>query len=151
MHTVKSLSALLLATTLLAACNGPTQATEQATERASGTYCFLHAVNKDTIAVSLTLEGDSVKGTMRWQPWEKDGANGELTGVRQPNGELDLLYNYVIEGSSQSETKIMRVTGDILLVKTGPLVDPNHDGNLRYQDVRLATFSDTLRRVSCPD
>lgn len=114
-----------------------------------GKYCFLSATNKDTTKISLLIVGDKVSGTMDWQPWEKDGARGTLSGTKQANGELDLVYDYMIEGSRQTETKIMKIEGNSLLVKHGSLIDPKNDGNLHYDDPTKAVFSETLSKTDC--
>jgi len=115
----------------------------------SGQFCFLHAENKDTTFISLTIDGIKVSGTMTWQPYEKDGAVGELSGIKTMTGELELVYAYVIEGSSQTETKVMKIEGDRLFVKVGELLDPANDGNLTYKDVSKATYSEILELVAC--
>ena len=111
--------------------------------------CFFYALNRDTTTVSIEIKGDSITGEMIWNPYEKDGAVGTLSGIKTANGEFDLMYNYMIEGSQQTETKIMKIENDQLLIKVGELVDPNNDGNLKYKDVTKATFSEVLNKVSC--
>lgn len=123
---------------------------EEPAETTDGTHCFLLALNKDSTFVNLTLKGDSITGTMRWRPWEKDGATGTLAGLRAASGELDLLYDYMIEGQRQTETKVMKVENGTLWIKTGELVDPANDGNLRYADVSKATYSQQLPAAACP-
>ena len=115
-----------------------------------GRFCFLHALNKDSTFVQLTLAGDSITGTMRWRPWEKDGATGTLAGIRNAAGEFELLYDYMIEGQRQTETKVMKMEGSLLWIKTGELLDPNNDGNLRYADVSKASYTQQLSAVPCP-
>ena len=86
---------------------------------------------------------------MAWQPYQKDGAVGTLTGAKNANGEFELLYDYMIEGSKQTETKVMKIENGQLLIKTGELEDPKNDGNLRYKDVSKATYTETLPTVAC--
>ena len=120
------------------------------TEADKNTFCFREVSGQDTTTVSLTLEGNQVSGQMRWNPYQKDGANGKLTGTRKAKGELDLLYDYTIEGNRQTETKIMKIETGTLLIKTGELTDPKNDGNLVYKDVAKAVFSEVLKPVPCP-
>ena len=87
---------------------------------------------------------------MRWRPWEKDGATGTLAGIRTAAGEFDLVYDYMIEGQRQTETKVMKMEGSLLWIKTGELVDPDNDGNLRYADVSKASYTQQLASVPCP-
>ena len=114
-----------------------------------GEMCFFKALNRDTTTVSLTVTGDKVTGSMVWNPYQKDGARGTLAGTKKANGELDLMYSYTIEGSQQTETKLMKVENGVLLIKKGPLMDPKEDGNLRYKDAAKATYSEKLEKTDC--
>lgn len=125
-------------------------ATVQAPDaNAPQTMCFRKTFNQDTTTVKLTLKGDTVEGTMVWQPWQKDGGRGTLKGMRDANGEMNLLFDYMIEGVKQTETKIMKLDGDKLLVKVGELQDLKNDGNLTFNDVTKAVYKDTL--YTCTD
>ncbi len=115
----------------------------------SNQMCFLSALNRDTTTVTLVFDGDKVTGEMNWLPWEKDGATGTLKGTKNADGELELMYNYVIEGSEQSETKVMKIENGDLMIKVGELVDPKNNGNLKFKDVKKAKYKETLKRVSC--
>ena len=112
-------------------------------------YCFLSTLKKDSTFVNLTIEGDMVTGTMHWQPYEKDGATGTLTGKKNTNGEMELLYDYMIEGNQQTETKIMKIENGKLLIKTGELTDPKNDGHLVFKDATKLKYSETLNKVDC--
>lgn len=114
-----------------------------------GDYCFMKAENKDTTSVHLTVSGDQVKGEMTWQPWEKDGAAGTLSGKLISDNEMEVLYDYTIEGSKQTETKIMKIDQDKLYLKVGELTDPKNNGNLVYKDPSKAVYSEVLNSVSC--
>ncbi len=112
-------------------------------------YCFLATFNKDSTFVNLTISGSNVNGIMHWQPYQKDGAIGILTGKRNSNGEMELLYDYMIEGNKQTETKIMKLEDGKLLIKKGELLDPNNDGHLIFKDASKATYSEVLEKVDC--
>ena len=115
-----------------------------------GDYCFLKAENKDSTTVRVRfLSNDDIRGEMIWSPWQKDGAVGTLTGKLNANNEMELLYNYTIEGNRQSETKVMKIDGDKLLIKQGELIDPKFDGNLVFKDVSKATYKTVLSKVNC--
>lgn len=114
-----------------------------------GTFCFMSAVNKDTTTVQFVIEGDKVSGNMRWNPYQKDGAKGTLSGSKKSNDELELVYDYMIEGNHQTETKIMKIEKGELWIKKGELEDPKNDGHLRYKDVSKAIFTEKLSAVDC--
>ncbi len=125
--------------------NADTVAT--ATQPAAETLCFEEKVGKDLTTVKFTIEGDSIIGSMEWLPWEKDQARGTLKGKKNGN-EIIADYDYMIEGSNQSEEKIFILEGDKLLVKSGELEDKN--GKLVLKDPAKATVGQTLVKVACP-
>jgi len=94
----------------------------------------------------LVIKGDEVTGKMDWLPWEKDGARGTLKGKKSGN-EIKVDYDYMIEGSNQSEEKVFVLEGDKLLEKTGELEDKN--GKLVMKDPTKATVTQTLNKVVC--
>lgn len=152
--------ALGLSTTLgLFACNNEspektTPDTDKPTEKpapAVQKMCFMKAVDQDSTFVSLEISQDSIHGTMHWQPFEKDGAYGTLTGKKNAQQEFELVYDYTIEGNQQSETKIMKIENGKLLIKVGELVDPANNGHMQYADVNAAVYSDTLTTVPCTE
>ena len=114
-----------------------------------GTYCFSQLFNRDVTDVQLTILGSAVTGKMDWFPYQKDSARGTLQGFKNAAGELDLMYDYMIEGSKQTETKTMKIEDGKLLVKRGELLDPKNDGHLVYKDVSQAKFSEVLEPTNC--
>ncbi len=114
-----------------------------------GTFCFSKRFNQDTTDVQLTILGSAVTGKMDWIPYQKDSARGTLQGFKNAAGELDLMYDYMIEGNQQTETKMMKIENGKLLIKTGELLDPKNDGNLVYKDVSQAKFSEVLEPINC--
>jgi hypothetical protein len=114
-----------------------------------GTYCFSKLFNRDVTDVQLTIAGDTVTGKMDSVPFEKDSARGTLKGTKSAAGEFDLIYDYMIEGTQQTETKVMKIEGDKLLIKVGELLDPKEDGSLVYKDVGQAKYSEILEKVAC--
>lgn len=115
----------------------------------NGSYCFSKLFNQDVTDVQLTILGSAVTGKMDWIPYQKDSARGTLQGAINDAGELDLMYDYMIEGSQQTETKVMKIDDGKLLLKVGELLDPNNNGNLVYKDVSQAKFSEVLAPVEC--
>ena len=126
------------------------ETTPKVTEQFMGVYCFFKAENRDTTIVSVNfLSDDDIRGEMIWKPWQKDGAVGSLTGKLNANREMELKYSYTIEGSRQTETKIMKIEGDKLSIKQGELIDPKNNGNLIFKDASKAVYKTVLTKVSC--
>lgn len=109
--------------------------------------CFVKNFNKDVTTVTLTVSGDKVVGRMDWVPFEKDSARGTLSGTLA-NGEMNLLYDYMIEGARQTEEKIMKIEDGKLFIKHGELLDPKYNGNLIYKDSSTAVYNEILEPCS---
>lgn len=114
-----------------------------------GTFCFKKILNKDVTNVQLVLAGNDVTGVMNWVPYQKDSARGTLKGVKNSVGELDLIYDYMIEGNLQTESKIMKIDHEMLWVKKGLLIDPKNDGHLVYKDASQAKYQEGLQKADC--
>lgn len=129
--------------------DGSGAAKELAYTTSNGTYCFRKVFKQDVTDVQLTILGDEVTGIMNWVPYEKDSARGTLKGIKNAAGELDLMYDYMIEGNQQTETKIMKIEGEKLMIKVGELLDPKNDGHLIYKDIAQAQYLEILEPVDC--
>jgi hypothetical protein len=105
--------------------------------------CFSRIENKDVTTATITVNGDKVTGTMDWFPYGVDGAHGTLSGTLE-NGEMNLSYDYTIEGAHQTEEKIMKIENGNLLIKHGQLEDPKYNGHLIYKDKASAVYKETL-------
>ncbi len=115
-----------------------------------GVYCFLKAENRDTTIVRVNFLSDTdVRGEMIWNPYQKDGATGFLKGKLNANKELEMVYDYTIEGNRQTEAKIMKIEGDKLLIKQGEMLDPKNDGNLVFKDASKAEYKTVLMKTKC--
>jgi hypothetical protein len=114
-----------------------------------GTFCFKKVINQDVTNVQLVVSGKDVSGFMNWVPHQKDSGRGTLKGTKNKAGELDLMYDYMIEGSQQSETKIMKIDNETLWIKKGVLTDPNNDGRLVYKDASQAKYQEGLQAADC--
>ncbi len=162
--TITKLSILLTSLMLISACEKPpetaaapastppqAEVAPEPTKPAAlkGDYCFKVEANRDITEVNLNIAGSQVTGTMSWTPDQKDGARGSLAGTVNAASELDLMYDYMIEGSQQTETKVMKIENDQLMIKRGELIDPKEDGHLQYKDVASATYKESLPKVEC--
>lgn len=109
--------------------------------------CYLFAEGKDSTSVSLVIAADgSVSGTYDWQPWEKDGAHGTVSGKKEGD-LLQLIYDYTIEGSNQQQEMVFKLTGDQLAEGEGELVD-SEGGLLKIKDPSKLTWK-PFTKVAC--
>jgi hypothetical protein len=88
----------------------------------SPTSCYVMNVGKDITAVELTTIGEAVTGYYAWEPFEKDGGRGSLKGTKTGD-VITAIFQYMIEGSIQSEEVMFKLEGDKLMQASAPLDD----------------------------
>ncbi len=119
----------------------------------SAVMCFLLTEgdqNQDTTRITLSILRDSVvAGTMDWMPYEKDGAQGVIEGVKSGN-IITGIYKYTIEGSEQSEEVAFKFEGDYLLQKQGELMEKTPgQADLVFKDAAAAQFTKRFNKADC--
>lgn len=108
--------------------------------------CFELRFKEDISELKLTINGDDVTGELNVLPFEKDAAIGTLKAKKTGNvirGE----WNYVIEGSNQSEEVEFKIEGDKALQRLGELEDKN--GKLVLKETAKIEYSDPMKKVEC--
>lgn len=111
-------------------------------------FCFFKDENRDITKITLRIDDKKVTGTMDWVPYEKDSGRGTLSGTLLPDGQMDLMFDYMIEGSHQTETKLMKISDDKLYIKHGELEDKKYNGNLTYKDREKAVYNEIIEPCS---
>lgn len=111
-------------------------------------FCFFKNENRDITKVALRIDDKKVTGTMDWVPFEKDSGRGTLSGSLLSDGQMDILFDYVIEGSHQTETKFMKIVDNNLHIKHGELEDKKYNGNLTYKDPAKAVYNEIIEPCS---
>jgi hypothetical protein len=66
--------------------------------------CYMQVLKRDTFAVILKQQGNTVTGRLTLDNYEKDGSTGTVTGKLE-DGVLKLVYRFASEGM----TSIMQV------------------------------------------
>lgn len=155
--TVLVLVAVFLSNCGSSGSNNNSQETEEVSKSEErnemGNLCFIHVEGRDTTFVNLAfVDSVTVNGYMAWEPWEKDGARGNLAGTLHGD-MLELLWNYTIEGSEQSEDLVFRLgmESGLLEQKRGELEekDPENPGHLKMKDPANAAFEIRYTRADC--
>jgi hypothetical protein len=107
---------------------------------------FAAETAEDSTRIALTIEGDQVYGSQSWQPKaEAHGASGSLTGTIA-DGLIKVVYEYTIEGSTQSEDQLLKLDGDKLYIGDGELIE-GKDGRLKLKEPKKVTFTKALNKV----
>jgi hypothetical protein len=84
---------------------------------------------------------------MAWEPWEKDGARGELVGTLDGN-TITADWNYIIEGNEQAEEKVFVLEDDMVGEMTGELTE-GEGGKLVLKDPEQAKIGTYLKKTAC--
>ena len=76
--------------------------------------CYMEAINKDSVFISLDDNLGTITGKLRYKNFEKDSSYGDLMGSQ--NGDtLKLMYTFESEGStSEREIYFLRKDGNLL-------------------------------------
>jgi hypothetical protein len=113
---------------------------------ASATSCYEMRFKKDITAVELTMTGDDVTGFYAWEPDQKDGGRGTLKG-KKTGDQITAIFNYMIEGSIQSEEVMFKIAGDKLLKANNELVDKK--GVLVIKDKTKLKWDESFSTTDC--
>jgi len=108
--------------------------------------CFLHALNKDSTFLQLSLENGKASGKFFWLPDQKDRANGILEGTYLGD-TIRVKYTYMIEGMIQEEDKIMVLERDSISVLYAPL--EIKDNNFTIKDEKELKVAIRMGRADC--
>lgn len=114
------------------------------------TLFFAKETAKDSTRIALFIDGDQVSGTQNWLPKQPDGhgAHGTISGVRGDDGLMQVLFEYTIEGSEQSEEQVLKLEGDKLFIGEGQLKeDPKNSSRLNLQDPGKVAFKQALKKI----
>jgi hypothetical protein len=107
---------------------------------------FAKETAEDSTRIALTIEGDQVYGSQSWKPnADAHGASGTLTGTIA-GGLIKVVYEYTIEGSTQSEDQLLKLDGDKLYIGDGELIE-GKDGRLKLKEPKKVTFTKVLNKV----
>jgi hypothetical protein len=114
--------------------------------------CFLYTEgtdNQDSTFVSLKVNGDSVTGFMHWQPWQTDGAYGTIAAVGNDR-VIRGMYDYMIEGSEQSEEVMFKISNGKLYKASGELIEGSgKEIVLKFKNPDEAIFKYEFREIDC--
>jgi hypothetical protein len=86
----------------------------------SPTKCYILNFDKDITAIEMTTLGDDVYGFYAWEPNQKDGGRGSFKG-KKTDGIVTAIFEYMVEGSIQSEEIMLKIAGDSLMKANEPL------------------------------
>ena len=94
---------------------------------------------EEDITVALWVDSGSVGGSEYSGVPEKDSAYGSIMGNVREDGLLHVTFNYMIEGSRQSEEQLLKIDGNKLIVGEGEL-EEHGPGQLVLKDPKSVKF-----------
>jgi hypothetical protein len=145
----KTALCLVLIASLFSACQNTPKSSDTETEETENTAaatCYELRLGEDITAIELTLDGDKASGYYAWEPHEKDGARGMFSGQKDGD-QVTAIFEYMIEGSIQSEEVVFKLEGDKLLQGNGELEDK--DGILMLKDKSNLSWDSSFSAVDC--
>lgn len=116
----------LLASALLTACEPKKPAasveTTTASTAAPDTRCFQQITGRDSTLLRLVVQDRLVTGFLALRPYEKDRAEGEITGTRSGD-TLTADWQRAGEGGTQTYALTLTLTGDTVRWREGERVE----------------------------
>lgn len=124
-------------------------AQETAAEKAKfPVHCFEQRFpDGSVISFQYTEYYEDVVGILDYSYAEKDGAHGTFKGAMEGN-MITATWNYIVEGSNQTEIVLFKIEGDKALKASGEL-EEYESGKLRLKDPATAKWEETFERVEC--
>ena len=112
----------------------------------ASTKCYVFTEGLDTTAIQLTRNGNEVTGFYAWEPHQKDGARGQLTGKIEGD-RITANFVYMIEGSIQKEEIVLKLENGKLMQGQGELEEKG--GAMVLKDLTKLTWGDVFTEVDC--
>jgi phage gp45-like len=101
---------------------------------------------EESTRVALSIEGDEVYGSKSWIPaGDVHGAEGTFSGTVK-DGLITAVYQFIIEGSDQSEEVVFKLDGETLSIGEGELVE-GEAGLLKLKAPDEVTFEKSLKEI----
>jgi len=131
------------------------EATAPKPETIAGKQCFLKVTeNKadasnimhDSLALSFETKGDSIYGTFKWLPSEKDKKTGPFKGTLTGT-TANVILEAQAEGTTNKEELIFELADKQASVKFGEMTQ-GKDGIWHYKDVNTAS-AEVLQKTAC--
>ncbi len=114
--------------------------------------CYQRISGRDTLFISMIIDGSEVTGRVFDNFYEKDDSRGTISGSFDTTSQLIYLWSHFIsEGVSSYRQLIYRREGDSLVPGSG---DEIHDGDSAYlknPDTLEFNTEFKLTKIICPE
>lgn len=82
--------------------------------------CYLRVIQRDSLAASLTQDGNMIRGKLTFDNFEKDGSSGTVTGTIDED-ILKLVYRFQSEGMNSISEVYFKITANGLIHGIGEI------------------------------
>lgn len=112
------------------------------------THCFeQHLPDSSVFCLYYTVYYDEITGILDYTFTDKDGAHGTFKGTMNDN-LITATWDYVVEGSHQTEDILIKIEGDKAYRANGELKE-DKDGRLSLKDPSKVNWDEVYTRVQC--
>lgn len=108
--------------------------------------CFMQVVSKDTLLLTVIRNGNTISGTYKSMPYEKDKKTNVFKGNLSGN-TVTAVGTAIGEGQTVQEEIIFTLENNKAGIKFGEMIEGD-DGVYRYKNVKTAT-SLFINKVDC--
>lgn len=108
--------------------------------------CFLQAVSRDSVMLTITRDGNNISGTYKSLPYEKDKKTIIFKGTIKDN-TVTAIGTVSAEGMTSEEEIIFTIENNQATVKIGEMIEGD-DSVYRYKNKNTA-YAQVLSKVDC--
>lgn len=109
--------------------------------------CYVAVLKKDTISLTISLNGRKVAGDLSYKFFEKDSNSGIITGTMKGN-TLIAEYTFQSEGRTSIRQVAFLKQGDTFIEGYGDVIDDN--GKMKFKDIKQLHFDGKpLSKTEC--
>jgi hypothetical protein len=109
--------------------------------------CYMQVLKRDTFAVVLKQDGNTVTGRLSLDNYEKDGSTGSVTG-KMEDDVLKLVYRFASEGMTSIMQVYFKINGNTLTRGIGEM-STKGDSAYFIDPVSIKYNGSTLTKMSC--
>lgn len=117
-------------------------------EASSISGCYLRVIQRDSLAASLTQDGNMITGKLTFDNYQKDGSNGTVTGTIDKD-ILKLVYRFQSEGMNSISEVYFKITANGLIHGIGGIQVKGDSAYYSSPDKITYEPNELLNKVSC--
>jgi hypothetical protein len=130
--------------------NGETEPKETTNANPDLSGCYLRAVKRDTLALSIQQTGNKVSGKLSFDNFQKDGSSGAVTGTIDQN-ILRLIYSFEAEGMHSVAEVYFKIDGNTLIHGTGEVGVKGDTAYYKDPDHLAYPETNRLKKIGCEE